>query len=160
MPIVKLLPNEAATIELGTTLASLTPPLDPKSGPLTVHLSGELGAGKSTLSRAWLRALGVQGAIKSPTYALVEAYELPSGSLLHLDLYRLSDAAELGYLGLDAYLESARLVLIEWPERASNRLPAPEIWIHLAHTANDQRQISIDATSLRGRTLLELLAKD
>ena len=104
------LPDEAATRMLGDALAATQP------GTAIVHLQGELGAGKSTLARAWLRALGVQGAIRSPTYTLVEHYPLPGGGkALHLDLYRIGDAGELEFLGLDD--AGASLWLVEWPER-------------------------------------------
>jgi tRNA threonylcarbamoyladenosine biosynthesis protein TsaE len=157
MHFAKLLPDEAATIELGLRLAQLTASVDRYSTPLMVHLRGDLGAGKSTLCRAWLRAMGVTGAIKSPTYALIEAYELATGTLLHLDLYRLSEAAELDYLGLDAYLERARLVLIEWPERALNRLMAADLELQLSHALVDQREIRIEASTERGRAMIGAL---
>jgi tRNA threonylcarbamoyladenosine biosynthesis protein TsaE len=152
-----LLASEAQTQELGEALAALTPNWKQGDAPLCVYLSGELGAGKSTLSRAWLRALGVKGAIKSPTYALIEPYNLPDGALLHLDLYRLSAVSELEYLGLDAYLSQARLVLIEWPERGAERLLPPDLRITLSHTENDQRQCRISGESERGALILQRL---
>lgn len=99
--------------------------------PAVVRLQGDLGAGKSTLARAWLRALGVTGAIRSPTYTLVERYPLASGGeALHLDLYRIGDGAELEFLGLDD--ADAALWLVEWPERGGDALPPADLEVALA----------------------------
>lgn len=99
--------------------------------PAVVFLRGDLGAGKSTLARAWLRSLGVTGAIRSPTYTLVEHYPLPAGGLaMHLDLYRIGGAGELEFLALDD--ADATLWLVEWPERGGEALPAPDLEVGLA----------------------------
>ena len=95
-----------------------------------VYLHGDLGAGKSTLARALLRALGVHGAIRSPTYTLVERYPLAEGEALHIDLYRIAGAGELEYLGLAD--GDARLWLVEWPERGEGALPPADLDITLA----------------------------
>jgi tRNA threonylcarbamoyladenosine biosynthesis protein TsaE len=92
-----------------------------------VTLTGDLGAGKSTFARGVLRALGVQGPIKSPSYTLVESYELPGIHVLHLDLYRLRDPGELENLGLADYHRPGHLWLIEWPERGAGRLPPADL---------------------------------
>ncbi len=119
------LADDMATAALGGALAASQP------AHAVVHLQGDLGAGKSTLARAWLRALGVTGAIRSPTYTLVERYPLASGGeALHLDLYRIGDAGELEFLGLDD--SEARLWLVEWPERGLSALPAADLEIALA----------------------------
>ena len=89
-----------------------------------VELSGELGTGKSTFARGVLRALGATGPIRSPSYTLLEAYDLPRVHAVHLDLYRLNDPEELENLGLADYHEPGFLWLVEWPERAAGRLPA------------------------------------
>ena len=120
------LANDAATGELGAKLAATLP------SRATVFLHGDLGAGKSTLARAMLRALGVSGAIKSPTYTLIERYPSEQGELAHLDLYRIGDPEELGFLGLDELHASARLWLIEWPERGQGGLPACDLRVELA----------------------------
>jgi len=88
-----------------------------------VFLRGELGSGKSTFARGVLRALGVQGPIKSPSYTLLETYELPAITAVHLDLYRLLDPEELEHLGLPDYHRPGFLWLVEWPERGVGRLP-------------------------------------
>jgi len=92
-----------------------------------VELSGDLGSGKSTFARGALRALGVTGAIKSPSYTLLETYALRAGEALHLDLYRLNDPEELENLGLADYFRPDTLWLIEWPEKGVGRLPRPDL---------------------------------
>ena len=100
----------------------------PREAPCrVVFLRGELGAGKSTFARGVLRALGVQGTIKSPSYTLLETYELPGVSAVHLDLYRLNDPEELEHLGLADYHRPGFLWLIEWPERGAGRLPRSDL---------------------------------
>ena len=141
------LADPAATEALGQALAAGAP------AGAVVFLGGPLGAGKSSLARAWLRALGVQGAIKSPTYTLVERYPLPAGGeAAHLDLYRLADAAELDFLGLDE-LADARLWLVEWPERGALGLPPPDLRVDLA-VAGPGRVARMQATSARGEAWL------
>lgn len=119
------LPDTQATDVLGATLARTCPQ------PAVLGLAGSLGAGKSSLARAMLRALGVRGPVRSPTYTLCESYSVPGGVALHLDLYRLADAAELAFLGLDER-EDVCLWLIEWPERGAGFLPALDLRIELS----------------------------
>lgn len=147
-----LLADPAATDALGAALAVHAPP------GAVVYLEGGLGAGKSSLARAWLRALGVQGAIKSPTYTLVERYALAGGGeAAHLDLYRLADAGELDFLGLDE-LAGARLWLVEWPDRGGAGLPPPDLRLQLAH-AGPGRLARLQATSARGEAWLRALPR-
>jgi tRNA threonylcarbamoyladenosine biosynthesis protein TsaE len=113
------LSDAAATDRLGALLATTRPPR------AIVYLRGDLGAGKSTLARALLRSLGVVGAIRSPTYTLVERYPVGDGDALHLDLYRIGDPGELEFLGLDA--GEGALWLIEWPERGEAALPPADL---------------------------------
>jgi len=121
--IKRFLPDAEATDALGRALAGTQP------SQAVVYLRGDLGAGKSTLARAWLRALGVEGPIRSPTYTLVERYPIPGGEALHLDLYRIGGAGELEFLGLDE--AGAALWLVEWPERGAGGLPAANLQIDL-----------------------------
>ncbi len=137
--IHRILKDAAATEAIGAALA-LT--LAPRTG-LVVFLHGELGAGKTTLVRGWLRALGVSGPIRSPTYTLVEPYELDGRSLLHLDLYRLSDAEELEQLGVYDTPPETSVWLVEWPERGAGQLPPPDLSIHL-EAAGPGREIRLE----------------
>lgn len=98
-----------------------------------VHLEGPLGAGKTTLARGLLRALGVTGTIRSPTYTLLEPYDAGGKALIHLDLYRLADERELEPLGLRDYPPESTWWLVEWPERGGTRLPSADLRITLAH---------------------------
>lgn len=144
------LADAEATEALGRALAATRP------GPAAVHLHGDLGAGKSTLARAMLRGLGVTGAIRSPTYTLVERYPLVDGrEALHLDLYRIADPGELEFLGLDG--SEIGLWLIEWPERGAGALPEPDLRIELA-IAQAGRSVSLRAETDRAVRWLESLA--
>ena len=105
--------------------------------PLVVAISGELGAGKTTLVRAICRGYGVSGDVTSPTYALVHEYRSARGPVHHLDLYRLSGVAELTNVGWDDVVDADALVLIEWPERAAGRLPSPAVHLALEHVPDD-----------------------
>ena len=148
----RFLADPAATDALGAALAASQP------AGAVVYLEGPLGAGKSSLARAWLRALGVQGAIKSPTYTLVERYGLPGGGeAAHLDLYRLADAGELDFLGLDELAGQARLWLVEWPDRGGAGLPPPDLRLVLA-VDGAGRRARLEPASERGRAWLAALA--
>lgn len=143
------LADSEATEILGRLLAGTRP------AQASVHLHGDLGAGKSTLARALLRALGVTGAIRSPTYTLVERYPIAGGEAWHLDLYRIGDAAELDFLGLDEAV--ATLWLVEWPEKAAQALPSPDLSLHL-EIAGQGRAVELLPGSPIGQVWLEELA--
>ena len=135
-----------ATTALGARLAATLPQ------HAVIHLHGDLGAGKSSLARALLRALGVTGTIRSPTYTLVEPYALPGGGqALHLDLYRIGDPGELEFLGLDD--DAARLWLVEWPERGEGALPRADLRVALA-VAGMGREARLEAATAIGRAWL------
>lgn len=157
MRMQMFLADAGTTAMLAAALAATQP------SPAVVFLHGELGAGKSTLARAWLRALGVEGAIRSPTYTLVEHYTfadvgLPAGGKgLHLDLYRIGDAGELEFLALDD--AEATLWLVEWAERGARALPAPDLELSLAISGTG-RQVELVAGTSAGRDWLERLGRD
>ena len=117
-----------------------------------ILLSGDLGAGKSTFARAFLKAAGHRGAVPSPTYTLVEPYDLPPGSIYHIDLYRLSSPDELQYLGWDELEQSLRLV--EWPDRAPGIEAQADLLIHLAYRGTG-RTVEMTAFSERGESLIQ-----
>ncbi|MDG1463386.1 MAG: tRNA (adenosine(37)-N6)-threonylcarbamoyltransferase complex ATPase subunit type 1 TsaE, partial [Gammaproteobacteria bacterium] len=115
------LPDAAATSDIGRLLAAAIMKLS--EGRFVIHLRGQLGAGKTTFSRGFLRGLGYEGKVPSPTYTLIEPYDLQPKPVYHMDLYRLHDGAELEFLGLEDLPENA-ILLIEWPERATDALGA------------------------------------
>lgn len=118
------LPDAAATEAVGATLAA-------DSRPKVIYLEGDLGAGKTTLVRGFLRSLGVEGRVKSPTFSLMEAYQTRAGSVFHLDLYRLSDPDEAAFLGLDDFEAGQDWLLVEWPDHGAGWLPAPDLTVRL-----------------------------
>lgn len=152
MPTLELfLPDTEQTEALGRYLAHLI------AAPAVIYLSGELGAGKTTFSRGFIQACGHRGAVKSPTYTLIEPYELPEGKIYHLDLYRLNDPGELEFLGLEDLLAEGGVCLIEWPERASPYLPPADLTISLHH-AGGARQACLTAHPPRAAAWLAALA--
>ena len=122
--------------------------------PLLVFLWGDLGTGKTTLVRGFLRGRGHQGAVRSPTYTLVEPYELSPVSVYHLDLYRLSNPEELEFLGGREIFSGDNQVLVEWPDRGQGWLPQPDLELRLAHEQNGRR-IGLLARSDAGRGVID-----
>ena len=124
--------------------------------PLHIYLQGDLGAGKTTLVRGFLRGKCYSGKVKSPTYTLVEAYEFPDMDIFHFDLYRLDDPEELAYIGFRDYFEKRSSVLLEWPEKAGGLLSVPDINIKIQLTAQGRR-LEIQGESSKGQDLLLLI---
>lgn len=146
-----VLADEAATQALAGLLAEVLEP------GLLITLSGQLAAGKTSLVRALLGALGHAGKVKSPTFTLVETYTLPCFTVHHFDLYRLADAQELHFIGFDDYLLPSTLCLVEWPERGAGSLPSADLRLALEVLDMDRRAISLSAGTPAGRQVLARL---
>ena len=125
-----------------------------ETGPLTIELQGELGAGKTTIARGWLRGLGFEGRVKSPTYTLMEPYDTPAGAAMHLDLYRLADPEELEFLGLRDLSDGSTTLLIEWPGKGVGHLPPADIRIALAYEG-EGRRVNLAAHTKAGKGWLD-----
>jgi tRNA threonylcarbamoyladenosine biosynthesis protein TsaE len=143
------LQDESATIALGAEIAAALPQI---YRGWSILLQGELGAGKSTLARALLHALGYEGRVPSPTYTLVEPYRFPRGDIYHIDLYRVADVNELEFLGWSDF--QAGLKLVEWPERVPYLTEEADLKVVLEYV-NSGRTATLSALSTRGDTLLQ-----
>jgi len=136
----RYLADEAATLGFASEL------LVHLEGSPLVFLEGQLGAGKTTLVRGILRALGHEGSVKSPTYTLLEPYEVAGRSIYHFDLYRIGDSEELDFIGFDELLDADAIKLIEWPERGAGRLPVPDVRIRICLEGEGRRvEVSVEA---------------
>jgi len=154
------LADDQATQDLGSALAKA---LDQANDSKTkshglIFLNGELGAGKTTFSRGFLRFFGHTNAVKSPTYTLVEPYELESVSVYHFDLYRLTDQEEFYYLGFEDYFTSNSICLIEWPEKAGDFLPCCDIDINI-RIKDEERVTTLESRTVLGAHVLELMKR-
>jgi tRNA threonylcarbamoyladenosine biosynthesis protein TsaE len=145
------LPDEAATLALG---AALAPCIEPGS---VIFLQGELGAGKTTLARGVLRGLGYEGRVKSPTYTLVEVYEVSRLHFHHFDFYRFSDPSEWTDAGFRESFDGLSVSLVEWPEKAAGLLPSADLAIHLASSGSG-RSVRLQPSSPRGTRIAQCLA--
>lgn len=149
-----LLVDEAATLSLGEALARILHP------GLVLHLHGELGAGKTCLTRALLHAAGYVGRVKSPTYTLMEPYTImlqgQSTAILHFDLYRLGNPREFIEAGFRDQLDGSAICIIEWPEQAGNLLPPPDLDLYLTVSGNS-REVELLAKSEQGTACLHQL---
>jgi tRNA threonylcarbamoyladenosine biosynthesis protein TsaE len=144
------LSDEAATLALGNLLAAVIEP------GMYVALSGNLGSGKTTLTRGLLRGLGYQGKVKSPTYTLVELYNLSKLDLYHFDFYRFNDPQDWLDAGFRDHFEPRNVCVVEWPERAQGLLPAPDLKIALSEEAGGRR-VNIAAETEHGKRCLNRL---
>jgi len=145
------LADEAATLALGARLAQGVRP------GTSIHLCGELGAGKTTLARGLIRALGYAGKVKSPTYALVELYTVSRLHLYHFDFYRFDDPSAWQESGFREHFNEASVCLVEWPEKAGGRLPPPDLRVTLAPAAGG-RDVTLEAFTEAGRQCLTSVA--
>jgi tRNA threonylcarbamoyladenosine biosynthesis protein TsaE len=156
-----VLPDAAATEALGVSLARTFPGAEETSACL--YLEGDLGAGKTTCVRAFLRACGVRGLIRSPTYTLVETYRIDGRTspltCVHIDLYRLEGVGQVDELGLRDFLDAGRLLLVEWPQKGAGSLPSPDLEISFEF-AGSGRHARLRAGTARGRAWMSDLRDD
>lgn len=145
--VVFNLSNEDETLAFGAELGRI-------SESLVVFLHGDLGMGKTTLARGLLQSLGHSGAVKSPTYTLVEPYEVNRRLVYHFDLYRLGDPEELEYMGIRDYFSEHALCLVEWSERGQGYLPKPDLELFL-EPENEGRKLTLCAGSDLGRRVVD-----
>ncbi len=148
-----LLKDEKATLAIGKKIAQVLLE-EVLPGKALVFLNGSLGAGKTTLVRGILLGLGHQGNTKSPTYTLVEPYQLSNQKIYHFDLYRLIDAEELEYMGFRDYLDETAICLIEWPDKGQDFMPAPDLSIDLNYQ-DMARQVQLEYSQTRVGKILQ-----
>ncbi|KGJ92741.1 tRNA (adenosine(37)-N6)-threonylcarbamoyltransferase complex ATPase subunit type 1 TsaE [Colwellia psychrerythraea] len=151
------LADETATIAIGSGLADIVKSATVQQA-LVVYLNGDLGAGKTTLTRGFVRGMGHAGNVKSPTYTLVEPYELGEWRVFHFDLYRLADAEELEYMGIRDYFNNDCCCFIEWPEKGAGLLAKADLIINIAYQ-DEQRVIQLQAETVHGEQVIKELAQ-
>jgi tRNA threonylcarbamoyladenosine biosynthesis protein TsaE len=151
MVLTRTVPSEQAMEQLGAELGRRL------VAGSRVYLDGPLGAGKTTLVRGMLHALGHLGAVKSPTFTLVEPYRLGEREIYHFDLYRLQDAEELEFLGIRDYLAGEAICIVEWADKANGLLPRPDVAARIGRS-DSQRTVELAAHSDRGAAVLRALA--
>ncbi|OBX06577.1 ATPase [Gallibacterium salpingitidis] len=150
------LENEEATLAFGQKLSQL---LATQTANFVIYLNGQLGAGKTTLTRAIIQNMGYQGNVKSPTYALVEEYHFANKSIYHFDLYRLSDPEELEFIGFREYFRQNTLCLLEWPEKGGDLIPPADLFITINYQGN-AREITLTANSVAAEQIVCALNRD
>lgn len=143
--------DEQTMLVLGSHLANICRP------PCSIHLQGNLGAGKTTLTRGFLAALGYSGRVKSPTYSLLEVYNLKDLQIIHLDLYRIMHPDELEHLGLRDLITEHTIAIVEWPELGQGKVPPPDLTC-VIEMLEDERVVTFQATTKRGEQILTQLA--
>ena len=135
--VTKIIDTAEEMMELGGRIAGKVVP------PFCIHLTGQIGAGKTTFARGFLKAMGIGGPVKSPTFTLVETYSRGDIKVNHLDLFRIESTRELEFIGFDDYLDDRSILLIEWPESVSGGLPEPDLRIKI-EVEGLSRRIQID----------------
>ena len=144
----RVLGNESETLRFGASVFYSV------KEPLCVYLEGDLGAGKTTFVRGFLRAAGYTGSVKSPTFTLVEEYQFEQWRAVHFDLYRLAEPGELEWMGIRDYIDGKALWFVEWPERGKGFLPDPDIRIQFS-VCPEGRWVQVDSLTPGGIALLD-----
>ena len=142
--------DEIATVAMGNKVTAII-----EQGAV-IYLHGDLGAGKTTFTRGVVQGFGHTGKVKSPTYTLVEPYELTRANVYHFDLYRLGDPEELEYMGIRDYFSEQAICIVEWPEKGGEFIQVPDLDITLSYVG-DERKIVINSASERGIAIVEKL---
>lgn len=151
---VKLkIPDEPAMLAVGAALARAC------TDAAVIFLNGQLGAGKTTLTRGFLRGWGYKGHVKSPTYTLVESYQLDNRIAYHFDFYRVRDPHELEYIGIHDYFSAQNICLIEWPDYAAGMLPAADLCCDI-ELISHARNVTLTSGSSRGNLILQRFEND
>ncbi len=145
-----ILVDDLATVEFGRKLSQCCEQAS------CIFLYGDLGAGKTTLTRGFVQGLGHQGKVKSPTYTLVEPYELAQWQVFHFDLYRLGDPEELEFMGIRDYFSDTSHCLIEWPDKGLGVLPEPDVRVELKYVG-EQREVEVFPCSTLGQKIISKL---
>ena len=146
--------NESEMEHIGTLIAKGS------EGVGIVFLEGDLGSGKTTLSRGVLRGFGYAGAVKSPTYTLVEPYDFGERTVYHFDFYRLKDFEELEFMGIRDYFHKKAFCLIEWPKQGEPLLPSPDLIIEIQLTKDNGRQLNIITNTATGQQIEDFIIKN
>lgn len=144
------IPDEQTMMQLGIRMA------DNLTDSAVIYLQGDLGAGKSTLARGFIQGQGYTGHVKSPTYTLVEPYQINDRTIYHMDLYRLFDPEELEFIGIRDCLASQMICLIEWPDNGRGFLPQADLLIEI-HYSGQGREVSIEAPTKGGQKIIDKL---
>ena len=156
MSLTIMLHSEESTLRVANALGGV---LKARKQLVIVHLEGVLGAGKTTFCRGVLQAFGHVGAVKSPTYTLVEPYEFCEQMVYHFDLYRLGDPHELDYMGIRDYYDQQCICLIEWPDKGAGFLPQPDLIVNLV-AIGESRRLILAGTSALGDDIVDKMHKD
>ncbi|SET18998.1 tRNA (adenosine(37)-N6)-threonylcarbamoyltransferase complex ATPase subunit type 1 TsaE [Thalassotalea agarivorans] len=152
----RLLQDEQDTVALGRKMADAVKHFDQG---FVAYLNGDLGAGKTTMTRGFVQGMGHEGHVKSPTYTLVEPYDLGQWQVYHFDLYRLADPEELEFMGIRDYFSENSCCFIEWPEKGEGILANADVTINIAYE-DTKRSVEIIAQTTRGENLVDYLKRD
>ena len=153
--LTQYIPDEGTMLRFGKKLAEVLVK-QPQDNAIVLYFNGDLGAGKTTLTRGMVQGLGYQGNVKSPTYTLVEEYNIAGKMIYHFDLYRLADPEELEFMGIRDYFADNTICLIEWAEKGAALLSPPDLLVNIGYAEN-ARNIELVAQSTMGQQIIQQL---